>query len=332
MLFKTIDEIKEFWPVPVSDNIANVKPFIVQAERDYIIPAISQAQYTTLSNAYNVITPSLSPALTKLLEKVQAALALYAYYLWIPSGQLQISDSGIRIATNENLKTAFQWQIDDLQRSVIKQAGSAMEDLLAFMEQNKADYAGWSGSSAYTEFKDCFIPSAIVFTNCYSALGYSRLNFLAIRSHMKKVQETTIQAELSPEFYAVLKNQNTTNTLSDKNKLLIPYIQKAIANLTMANAFTTLAVTINENGILNFNNTGNREAINAKQPSAPSMISKLELQAQKDGETYIQILKDFLKANITDYPVYASSTAYNSETTDTYFKNDENQTGYVAML
>jgi hypothetical protein len=44
------------------------------------------------------------------------------------------------------------------------------------------------------------------------------------------------------------------------------------------------------------------------------------------------MLKEFLKTNIADYPTYAASTAYNSETTDTYFKNDENQTGYVAMF
>lgn len=333
-LFKTIAEVKVFWPMLSSSKIENILPFIKQAERKFIIPAISQAEYDALNTWYNAGTPPAESATkSALLLNVQAALALYAKYLWIPSGQLQEGDSGIRIATTDTLKTAFQWQIDELQRSVIEQAGNAMDDLLAFMEANKGDYALWSASSAYTLFKDCFIPSAAKFTEIYNGLGGSRLNFMAIRGQMVKIQDFVIQSELSQTFYDELKAQLKANTLSANNAKLIPMIQNVVANLTMSSAFTQLSVKIGEDGVVNFNTTASRVVSRQNEPAKNQQITKLETQAEKDGRAYLVILKEYLKANIANYPTYASSDAYDSEeSTDNSFKNDPNQKGWAAMM
>jgi hypothetical protein len=331
-LFKTIEEVQAVQPTLSSSEFDNILPFIKQAELDFIIPAISKEQYDNLSAWYNTATPTDDAENEALLEKVQAALALYAYYLWIDSGQLQIGDSGIRIATTDTLKTAFQWQIDALKISVLNQAGSATDHLLDFMETNKDDYDLWSASESYTEFKDCFIVSAKDFTKIYGKLGGSRLNFLAIVGQMKKVEDFILEAELSPAFYAELREQYLDDDLSTENALLIPMIKKALAHLTMAEAFTQLVVSISENGVLNFNTTAGR--INSKQnlPAKDQQITKLELQARLDGATYLRKLKDFLRTNIADYPTYAASDAYDSATGDTAFTNDDTQTGWVGML
>ncbi len=330
LLFKTIEEVQEFWPTLSTTEFVNIKPFIVQATRDFIIPAIGKEQYDDLNEWYNEESPDESEANELLLEKVQATLAMYANYYWIDPGQLQIGDSGIRIATTDTLKTAFQWQIEALKTSVIKQAGSAMDDLLEFMETNKDDYELWAASTAYTQFKDCFITSAAKFTEIYSALGGSRLNFLAIRGQMKQVEEFMLQAELSPEFYAELRGQYLANDLSDENADLIPMIQKAVAHLTMSAAFTQLVVGISENGVLSFNTTANRIVTNNREPVKDARITKLELQAEKSGKAHMVTLKEFLKKNISYYPTYAESSAYDSTTTDTSFKNESDQ-GYVFM-
>ncbi len=98
----------------------------------------------------------------------------------------------------------------------------------------------------------------------------------------------------------------------------------------MSEAFTQLVISISENGVLNFDTTANRIVTNNRAPAKDLQISKLELQAVRDGKAYMVALKEFLKTNISDYPTYAESSAYDSDTTDTSFKNDSDQ-GYVFM-
>lgn len=332
-LFKNITEVKSFVPLTSGIDFNDLLPFIKQAERDFIIPIISQAQFDSLNSWYNAGTPPAThTANERLLDKVQAALSLYALYFWIPSGQLQVGASGIRIATTETLKTAFQWQINEFRTNTLRQAGSAVEDLLNTMEANKGDYVVWVSSDQYTRFKNFFVSSVDKFAEFYPAIGSSHINFMKVKTFMQQVEEFTIQSELSPDFYSALKAQHVANTLSVANAKLIPMIQKVVVNLTMQRALTQLSVIIGENGIFNFNNTGARETIEQVEPAQKQMITKLEYQAGVDGLAYLKVLKDFLKNNIADYPTYASSTAYDSETTDNHFKNDDTQTGYVAMV
>lgn len=329
MLFNTVADIKPFWSVTLSDKFEKIKPWIAQAERDFIIPHISQEQYVALDTAFNAL--SMSAEQTALLAKVQSALALYTYHLAIPTLQLQISDSGIRIATNENLKTAFPWQIQALQESVVAQAGSAMESLLAFMEANKDDYPLWTDSNAYTLFKECFISSAKDFTRYYSALGDSRLSFLKLRSHMISVEERVLQKQLSTDFYDELKSQHASDSFTTENAKLLKYIKRAVANLTMANAMIGFSVTINEMGVLKFNNISNVNTKQGNSPAEQSLVKDLQNQALIDGRADMKELTDFLAKNINDYPTYATGGTYDDGTTDT---TNENQTGqsYVTML
>lgn len=321
-LIKTIAELTKFWPVIQTSTIENVLPFIVQAERDYIIPAISQAQYDDLSTAYNAESPSLSDEQTALLEKIQPAITLYAYYLWVPSGQLQIGDNGIRIASTDSMKTAFQWQINDLQRSLLKQAGSAMDDLLSFMEINITDYTIWSASDEYKQFADFFISTAKKFTENYTPLANSRVTFMALRSAMRAVEDFAIQAEISPEYFAELKAQMKGNSLTDANKLVIPYIQKAVAQLAVNRGIVGMMVTIDERGVLVFNNISSHEEINRFDTAPGNIIDVMRKQTDEDGRAYIQLLKNFLKNNIDDYPTYADSDAYDNTTSSDVDMND----------
>ena len=137
MLLKSIADIKKVVPIIGSSSFTSFTPYIKQAERDFLIPNMSKTEYDALSAAYNVTTPTLSAKQTELLEKCQEVIVHYMLFLWIPTGQVSMGDNGIRINTTETLKTAFQWQIDDLSRSVLRSSGSAMDALLDYLEENK---------------------------------------------------------------------------------------------------------------------------------------------------------------------------------------------------
>lgn len=309
-LFKNIKEVKKYWPVLGSTEFGNIEPFLNNAERDYLIPAISQAQYDDLENNYQT-RATLVAKDKKLLERCQAVLADYLFYLWMPTGQLQIGDNGIRIAVTETLKTAFEWQVDNAQRSVLKAAGRSMDALLAFMENNKTDYALWAGSESYSEFKETFITSASEFTKFFAPLGNSRMSFMAVKNSMMKVQEFSFMPLLGEDYYTELMDGHKDGNLSAKNALVVTKLKKALAPLTMTKAFGELVISIDERGILNFDSTG--QNISGKKTAVDEHISKLEISCKTDGETYMQGIKDFLKANIGDYETYAGSDAYVKE-------------------
>ncbi|MES2590904.1 MAG: DUF6712 family protein [Bacteroidota bacterium] len=330
-LFKNTAEIAVYLPVVSTTDFDSLLPFINEAERDYIIPKISQTQYNDLSVAYNVATPSLTGPQTQLLARCRAALSQYFFYLWIPTGQLSIGDNGIRIAVTDTLKTAFPWQIDNLERSVMKSAGRAMDHLLEYMEANKSSYALWTASSSYTEFKECFITTTKRFTALYGPLGNSHLNFLAIRSAMLKAQDFDIAPEIGEAFYNELMVQHIAGTVSPQNAFVIERIQKALAPLTMKRAITEMSVTIDERGILNFDNTTGGQTVNSKMPAKDPMILKLETACEVDGRAYIQKLKDFLKANISTYTTYANSSAYDSAATNSDLRSDSADTIFDAF-
>lgn len=330
-LFKTIDEIKNFLPITVSFTFEDVLPFIKEVERDEIIPLISKEQYDDLNDEYNATTPSLSDAQTALLERIRYALAPLAFKRWIPFGQVQISSAGIRIASNDQIKTAFPWQIDKLEESALRSGFSALESLLQFMQDNKADYALWTASDSYTLFKKYFINSASDFSDFYN-INKSVLVFKAVKANMKKVEDFFIKPVITTELFDEIKTQIKDDNLSEANETLMEFIQPAVANLTMAKALSEKSVSINEYGISVFAQTYTENPGKGNQPSGPDRIDALIRQADADGKAYLKQLQDYLNTNASEtvYPLYFDSDNYYdpTETND----RPENKDTFGAIL
>ena len=158
-LFKTIEEIKEYLAVNLSSDINSLLPYIKRAEQKFIVPVLSQDQYDDLKDWYNQGSGSSTGSdLTEqqyedLLEKVQAALANLAYLLYIPIGNLQISDGGFHVTETTNKKIASQYRIDEIKESFREAGYEGIDVLLEFLEKNADTYTEWMSSSAYTDFK-----------------------------------------------------------------------------------------------------------------------------------------------------------------------------------
>ncbi len=327
MLLKNIEEIKKHINFTGTTKFDTITSFINSAERDFIIPAIGQEQYGALDTGYNKTLPDLNANQLKLLAKVQAALTHLFFYYWIPSGQLKISDNGIRIANTADLKTAFQWQIDALQRKVLNDGGSAMDALFLFLVANRTGYPLWTASSSFTEFKQYFIGTAVEFTQLYSPMGNSRTVFVAVRNSMLKAQEFEITDAIGSEYYDELKTQYSGDNMTEKNKIVFGFVRKALAQFTMKRAITELSISIDERGILNFDNSRSGD-IGSRTPAKNEHVSKMEMACDRDGNAYIQKMKQYLAININDYPTYANGTAYDGTTTDETYKNNPEANNY----
>src|SRR5690606_38717245 len=107
---------------------ADIEPKVRMVERDIIRKQFSKAIYDHIQQ---LTADGTAAELRELLSEATAHLALLHY---IGFGQVQISSSGIQIASDANLKTAFEWQITDLRRECSLQGWNAIESALELME------------------------------------------------------------------------------------------------------------------------------------------------------------------------------------------------------
>lgn len=297
-LFKTTDEIKNFLPVNLTFQFKDILPFLNEVERDYIIPAISQDQYNNLHTAYQ--TSSTDADQDALLAKIRVPLASFAYMLWIPWGQVQINSSGIQISVSENMKTAFAWQIENLERSASKSGFSGLEALLEFLETNKATYTLWAASDSYTESKEHFINTAKEFSDACD-LKVTRRTYMLVKSMMSRLEKTVIKNTIGSDTYDSIKAQILSGSISSSNEELLDLIRPAVANLTLAKALTILSIQVDELGISVLSTPVTNASAKINTPANANHLSSLQKQCQTEGESFLQQLETKVNEDDEDY-------------------------------
>ena len=300
-LIKTTEELKENVPINGSFTYDNVLPYVNEVERDFIIPVISRPQYIVLHAAYNAGTATAKQL--ELLSLLQIAISNFAFMLYIPTGQIQISDSGIHIISNETKKTAFEWQIRGAQRRFLNAGFAAIEPVYEFLEENKAEFPVWVASSAFSFFKESFINTAKDFTLYVDKMNNSRRMFMAVKSSIRRVEEFVIKNTIGIPLYTVLKAQILVGTISEDNKILLGYIKPAVAHLAFAQSIIDMALTIDEYGISVYN-TNATLSVDAIGPASSELLNNLLVSNNAAGEGYLDQLRRFLLANAATYPLF----------------------------
>lgn len=201
MLFKKKEEVAKYINQASSVDFEELKQSFEDAEREFIIPVIGQAQYDALNDKYTISgTSGLNVKEKALLEKIQSPLARFGMMQWLPEGILKVTGDGVHIVTTDSMKTPFAHQVDRLEFRWLKAGYTGIDSLLEFMETNKDDYPAWTGSSAYSIFKECFINSAKEFSSIHG-IGDSRRIFLKIKDTMKTVEDFFIVANVGKAYY-----------------------------------------------------------------------------------------------------------------------------------
>lgn len=312
MLIASIEEFQEFIPANVSLDIDVMKPSENAAEKRYIIPILGQTLYDELIAAYgDGSTPISNPELAALLPYVQLPLAKFASAIALPINQLDFSTSGIRIIVDDNHKTAFSWQIEDVKNEWFSQAYDGIETLLVYLEEHLADYPTWATSDAYSKIRKYFINDASTFNN-YVGIRSSRQVYLALQSLMQKVEDFIISPRLGKTFYDQIKEQIKNEDISSDNQLLMPFILPAVAHFTINRAFDELPLEIRADGF--WINTIAAASDNIKVKSSPDDGSRTRKQALMlaDAEQYMTNLIAYLNTNAASdkYPLWFNSSLY----------------------
>lgn len=315
-LIRTIDQFRAYVIVNYGTNLENLGPDMRVAERQRIRPTLGPALYNDLSalSDDDLAAALADPADVRggLLRLVQEAVANLAALEYLVLNQVQISNSGVHIFSDAGKKTAFQWQIKDLQGYFRRKGYNALEEVLTYLEQHVADFPGWASSSAATEARALFINSAGEFSTHYDIAG-SRLTYNALLATLRKVERFRIKAVLGPEYFEAIKAQLLAGVLSvDDAYVLDEYVRPALAHLVVAKAVPEVGIGFNgaalELNVYRFDDANQKEA----DASIDMLLAKKVAQAEADGQVYLTDLRRYLnrQASATRYATYFTSSSY----------------------
>lgn len=334
MFFYNEQELKQYVDVNASFDFELLKPKLKQVDRDVLKLYFGYAFIDSIQSLYDGVTngniSTLTPAQQKAINLFRAISAPLAISLWITPGQIQIDNAGIYIATNANRKTAFEWQINNLIKSYLKPAYQALEEAIEVLALNIADYQLYASFDEYTYYKKCFIKNSRDFTKLYSPLNNSFMSYLMLRSCMDKVDELDIKSVLLPNYYQGLKTRLLSGTLTPSDNAVIPFIKKALANLTIYKAISELSVTFDKHGFMEFDNTSGVKSGESKKTAKGETVIRLSQSLLVSGNTYLNELKKYLETNKQSYPEYTSDPAYKSDQS-AVIVNSNDQNYFIGM-
>lgn len=322
MLFKDTDEVKNHISVNHNFELEDITPSVKQAANKYIIPAIGRDFYNELVTA-NEGTPDEKQK--KAIEHTQAALANYAYFLYVPVGFVQIGNAGIQEANTESASAARQWVTYDLKKALLEAGDIALDVLLEFLEKNADEYPAWKNSDAYTVNKELFINDADTFSK-FTNIQNSRRTFLALRPFIAKAERFYITSAISKELFDELKEAMKNGSTDEKQKKVIDLIQPALAQLALHKAIPEIIFQVGADGI-RVQSWSN--GFLKKDTASDNQLNFLYSTLEVDGNADLKTLQDFLFENADDYPAFKESKIYqNSKTED--LGNCRNSRVYIA--
>jgi len=331
MLFKTIEEIKQFLAVGAGTDFNRLKPHIQNAETAYLRPLLGPVLFKELQDFYN--NPEADPPvenknlLPELLALAQRSLIHLTYWSGFQVLNATISDGGFKRTENEKVKSLFKYQEVELKEYFKTTGFNGLDEILFYLEMeiNKSEgvdvnFKSFVDSNAWTVLKSSFIPNTCTF-NAIVFINHSRLTFLRLKSSMQLVEDLDIKPILGKAIFDEIKLEMVKKTPSSKVSTILPHIQKALAYLATALLMEESGADLTDKGLY-FESTSSENNLTLnKEPSETDRINFLAKRSKGIGQNYLECLKSYLIANPTDWPSYSGQTGNVLRRNNTYKKS-----------
>jgi len=317
MLINTTSDLRNYLPASVTLEFDDIKPKIRLAERETIIPLFSQSVYDLI----NVETVP-SGELTQLHELCAEAVAHLALLHYLDFGQVHLNSSGIQIASTDNMKTAFEWQIDQLKEQCSLQGWSAIESALKFLEtaEESTLKAAWEASDTFAAQAQMLLPTLKTFET-YAHLGHSRVLFNKLSPMILALQEDIIEPAIGTALLTVVFTP-TANPSAERTAALAQVkklASKALAYFTIGSGFQDTMLILSDNGPLIINGMQSRLA-KAKQTAPEELVMAIAQSYQNRAQGALAELLEYCQKHVDLLPEYEESENYIS---------DEDQTNQI---
>jgi hypothetical protein len=319
-LFTTIEELKPYGaPANLAIEMATFYPSCRHIEETILVTEIGRPLYKDLLAAYNASitnTPTPLPEpFVALIHEVRKALAPLAMLHYKNSVMVQMSEAGAVEKSGENAMNVRLW-VNSLHTETMEREGyAALDNLLAFLDEHKADYPTWTNSDAFTQYKALLLQTTSEF-NAEVNIASSRRLFRSLAPAIKFVEAQAIKKNIGTALYNRLVAGKTAGDLTAEEKEVLTMLISAIANFTIAQS--NLPFSISTGGAFILSSAQGNSGQNFDR-NAPGIADVKELKAQhhRIAQTYLEDAIDYLNKTASDsiLPEYYNSPLYSNPNT-----------------
>jgi hypothetical protein len=230
-IFTTIEQMREHVKLDKTITFESLRPYITPAINKYLVRHTG-AQLIADVKA-NLDAPTPNAHLTEATRLIRSALAQFALYMASPDIDIKVQEMGFQVAQNSNMVPASAARVDRFNQNRLMLGYAAIEDMLRYLEANKAQFTQWVTSGGSTIFTDVFIRTAEEFDKLVN-IERSSLTFYNYRQSMEEVQELMIYGEITREYGEALLSRQKSGSLTAADNKVLPLVQRALANITHA--------------------------------------------------------------------------------------------------
>lgn len=309
MLITTIDEIKDFMPVSTANDFNRLKPHLENAERDFLVPAISKGMYLELEEfSKDPPTGELTDVqfdMQELLKLARISLVHLAYWIGFDTLNAYISDGGFRRIETDKIRSLYKYQEDSL-RDYLKVTGfNAVDAMLELMEDNPVSFNEYMVSAEREAAQKLLVPDTRTFHEIYF-IGKSHLVFRRLVPYMRTVADLHIKPLMGDVNFAYLNDNITADTVPDRVTAILPEIRKAVVYLSTAMLMEDSGADLSDRGLFFEGKAASMTDNSVKTATETDRVARLVKRNQGLGESYISALKTYMITHAADWNAYTA--------------------------
>lgn len=334
-LFKTTEELRDFYPARMTFAIEDLKPVLHEVEQEYLAEQVlGQDQYEELHEAYQDDT--MSGEEEALLAKCRPAIVGLALHRYTGEANVEFTSGGLAVTggSESSRQPASEWRTRDFERKQLRSGMRGLDVLVNFLLENAVDYPSYSDSEQYAQLTNGFVRTTATF-NGFVNIGMSGYLFARMKPTVRRIEKNAVQDTLcSTDLRDDLLTKINANTLSSDEADLVELIQRATVHLAMADSVVELSLQMDERGIFTIEGM-----LGGQTSTGPKSASDARLQQRIDhhrnlGNGYLKKLRDSLQALAAagNLALYAASDCYvdPSTTPNPQFQTDGPVGGFLA--
>lgn len=303
MLFANITELKTVLggAVNTSVELDSLSPAFHAAVYNHLVEWISEAFWQEFKTAYDA--DSLSAEQTALLPYLQRPLAKLAMYEYQQIGTVQFTESGLNRIETETHKSAYRYQETAYSNFMLLNGYEDLERLLVYLDTNKADFATWTASDAYTRHRSLFITYAGEFRRAYGK-QVNRYVFEIMRPIMSDIETFAILPLLGEDQFNDLKAKLLAGTAGAEETELHNRIIRAIANYAMEESIKRELVQHDGNKVVQLESSILQSNTTKRVPDSTHLDVTIR-HSHEFANRHLSYVKEYLDANLDIFTLYS---------------------------
>lgn len=282
-----------------------IAPYLQTAQDDVLARAIGDEFIAELAAQYEA--NQLTPANEKVLPRVQKAVAWFGYLAYLPFSIGQDGDNGLQEMGTETTNPVRMGILDKRQRESEKNAVTALESLLVFLELNAEQYPTYNTSAAAIEMRSMLVPSATVMSAYLPQIAGNFRLFLNLKPYLALAERDFVLPRIGQAQFDRFKEGLVAGDLSADEKALLDSIRRALSHTAYRDALPQLQFTVLSTGQIRV--LSDFDGIYSSKVPDKSAMKCLISGAETDAKKWQNALRAHLSKHIEKFPLYKAAMA-----------------------